>query len=571
VSPDMRYLALACDYDGTLASEGTVAPATVAALERLRQTGRKLVLVTGRDLPDLLQVFPGVEIFDQVVAENGALLYRPDTREEKVLGEPPPEKFVQYLRDRHVTPLSVGQSIVATCEPNQNVVLEAIKELGVELHVIFNKGSVMVLPSGVNKATGLAAALAELKLSAHNVVGVGDGENDHALLNLCECSVAVANAVPLLRERADFTVSHENGAGVTELIDCMVASDLKEFEDRLARHEIAIGKTKTGEEVRLRPYGLNVMIAGTSGGGKSKLATAILEKLSASRYQFCVIDPEGDFTGFISAAVIGEAKRPPDPHEIVNVLRDPQANVVVNMLGVRIEDRPSFFEHLWPQLQGMRAQRGRPHWLVIDECHHVLPRSRERTALMMPQDLRGILAITVHPGHVSEALLSSIDTFVVVGESPAETVSAIAEILARRPGSVPSKLEPEEALLWKRSDSSPCLFQAIAASADWRRHQRKYAVGELGEDRSFYFRGPEGKLNLRAQNLNMFLQIGRGLDDETWMYHLRNGDYSRWFREKIKDEELAGEAEDVQLNGFSISQARDRIEAAIRRRYTAPE
>ena len=48
--------------------------------------------------------------------------------------------------------------------------------------MIFNKGAVMILPSGVNKATGLAAALEELGLSPHNVVGVGDAENDHAFL-----------------------------------------------------------------------------------------------------------------------------------------------------------------------------------------------------------------------------------------------------------------------------------------------------------------------------------------------------------------------------------------------------
>src|ERR1700746_3347142 len=113
----MRYHALACDYDGTLASDGIVHPHTLEALERLRKSGRKLILVTGRELGDLLQVFPGAEIFDRIVAENGALIYRPETREEKVLGEPPPEKFIEYLREKNVTPLSVGHSIVATWEP----------------------------------------------------------------------------------------------------------------------------------------------------------------------------------------------------------------------------------------------------------------------------------------------------------------------------------------------------------------------------------------------------------------------------------------------------------------------
>jgi HAD superfamily hydrolase (TIGR01484 family) len=568
----MRYHALACDYDGTLASQGTVHPNTLEALERLRKSGRKLILVTGRDLGDLLQVLPGVELFDRIVAENGALLYRPETREEKVLGEPPPEKFVKYLREKNVTPLSVGRSIVATWEPNQNAVLEAIKALGLEWHVIFNKGAVMVLPSGINKATGLSAALAELKLSPHNAAAVGDAENDHAFLNMCECSAAVANAIPLLRERADFAPSQRNGAGVVELIDGMIASDLKEIETRLTRHEIAIGNTKDGEEVRLRPYGVNVMIAGTSGGGKSKLATAILEKLGTCGYQFCIVDPEADFAGFKGAATIGEAKRPPDPHEAIDLLRDPRANVVMNLLGVRIEDRPLFFEELWPRLERLRTQTGRPHWIALDECHHVLPRSWHKTERLLTEDVCGLLAITVHPQHVSARLASAIDTFIVVGESPGETVNAIAAILGRERPSAPSKLEPGEALLWRKEDSSgPFVFRTLQASADWRRHQRKYSVGELGEDRSFYFRGPENKLNLRAQNLALFLQIGQGLDDDTWMFHLRKGDYSRWFREKIKDEELARVAEGLEReNGIPAAQARSRVEEAIRKRYSAP-
>ena len=86
----MRYLALATDYDGTLAHHGRVDEPTLKALERLRESGRKLILVTGRVLPELLGVFPRIDLFDYVVAENGALIYRPETREEKAIGERPP-------------------------------------------------------------------------------------------------------------------------------------------------------------------------------------------------------------------------------------------------------------------------------------------------------------------------------------------------------------------------------------------------------------------------------------------------------------------------------------------------
>ena len=146
----MRYLALAIDYDGTLAHHGHVDEPTLAALGKLRESGRKLILVTGRELGDLLRVFPRIDLFDRIVAENGALLYRPEIREEKPLAESPPEAFVAELRRRGVSPISVGRSIVATWEPHQNTVLDVIHKLGLEWHVIFNKGAVMVLPSGMN-------------------------------------------------------------------------------------------------------------------------------------------------------------------------------------------------------------------------------------------------------------------------------------------------------------------------------------------------------------------------------------------------------------------------------------
>jgi len=222
----MRYLALAVDYDGTLATRGRVDAPTAAALERVRASGRRLLLVTGRELTDLARVCDRLDLFDRVVAENGALLYDPATREERPLADPPPDELVARLRDLGGAPLAVGRAIVATREPHQTAVLELIRELGLELHVVFNKGAVMVLPSGVNKATGLAAALADLGLSAHNVVGVGDAENDHSFLEMCGYSVAVANALPAIKERVNWVTRGDHGAGVAELIDELVSSDL---------------------------------------------------------------------------------------------------------------------------------------------------------------------------------------------------------------------------------------------------------------------------------------------------------------------------------------------------------
>lgn len=222
----MHYHVLASDYDGTLAHHGHVDQTTVAALERLLETSRKLVLVTGRELEELLGIFPEIHLFAWVVAENGALLYQPGTKQRKLLGPAPSEKFVQMLRERGVAPLSVGHVIVATWEPHETVVLQTIRDLGLEMQVTFNKGAVMILPAGLTKATGLVMALRELGMTPQEAVGVGDAENDHAFLSICARSVAVANALQSLKDRADWTTQGDHGAGVAEVIDHLIRNDL---------------------------------------------------------------------------------------------------------------------------------------------------------------------------------------------------------------------------------------------------------------------------------------------------------------------------------------------------------
>jgi hydroxymethylpyrimidine pyrophosphatase-like HAD family hydrolase len=221
----MKYRALACDYDGTLAHDGVVTASTAAAIDRFRASGRHLFMVTGRELPDLKRVCPILDRFEWVVAENGALLHRPADDNTRLLCEPASAALVEKLR-RSKIPLSVGEAIIATVEPHEVIVIEAIKELGLELQIILNKGAVMVLPTGVNKATGLTALTKAAGISCEEVVGVGDAENDHAFLEVCGIGVAVANALPMLKERADLITKGARGDGVAELIDMILADDL---------------------------------------------------------------------------------------------------------------------------------------------------------------------------------------------------------------------------------------------------------------------------------------------------------------------------------------------------------
>ncbi|QIG50402.1 HAD hydrolase family protein [Nordella sp. HKS 07] len=564
----MYLISVATDYDGTLAHNGRVDPPTIAAFERLKASGRKLLMVTGRELPHLKRVFARLDLFDGVVAENGSLLYFPEREEERLVAAKPPAELVAALRNRGVHPLSVGGGIIATWEPNETTVLECIRELGLEWQIIFNKGAVMVLPPGVNKATGLAAALNVLEISPLNVLGIGDAENDHAFLTASGCSAAVSNAIDSVKEVVDVVTSGDHGAGVIEIIDALL-SDEQVFTSLAAkRHKISLGKD---EAAVLQPEHGAVLIAGASGIGKSTLATAIIEKLIGRGFEICVFDPEGDYDDLEKAIVLGDAQRAPVIDEVLDILRKPvDMALVVNMLGLPLEERPKFFAELLSRIQQMRSKIARPHWLVVDEAHHMLPAESEVSDVSLPDPLSAVIYVTVHPEAMRPKALAAVQIVIGVGPKANQVVLSFCAATGTATPTLPSSGKDEEVLFWDRTSGEPPRWIGVdRPQQEHQRHTRKYAQGDLGEDNSFYFRGPRGKLNLRAQNLMIFLQIADGVDDKTWLHHLHRGDYSRWFRESIKDEKLADEVEKVQDDADPVTTRKD-VRAIVERRYTAP-
>jgi HAD superfamily hydrolase (TIGR01484 family) len=569
---EMRYLVLASDYDGTLAHDGVVDEATIQAVERLKHSGRRFVLVTGRELDDLQSVFPRLDVCERVVAENGAVLYNPATREKRVLAQRPPDTFLDELRRRGVTNLSVGDVIVATWHPHEQQAIEAIRESGLELQIIFNKDAVMILPSGVNKMTGLCAALEDLKLSRHNVAGAGDAENDHAFLESCECAVAVANAIPALKEKADLVSQGARGAGVSELIEKLIENDLVDIAPKLTRDCILAGKAGDGDRVSLPAYGRNILVCGQSGSGKSTAVTGLLERIMDKKYQVCLIDPEGDYENLPGCRTLGDEKRPPTLEHVKQVLDEPEAQVVINLVAVSAADRPQQFASLIGEIQHLRLQTGRPHWLVIDEAHHVLPSEWAPTLTEMAEELCNLMLITVHPEHVSPVALKKVNTVLVVGRAPKTLLEEFAEAGEMDVPQVDGRdLARGEALLWLLDEDRIRKLQMEPSRHEHYRHRRKYAEGQLEPERMFHFRGPGDKMDLRANNLTIFVQIAEGIDEETWSFHLKRGDYSKWLRDALKDTELAEEVEKVEQDeSLPERESRDRIKQAILEKYTAP-
>ena len=424
----MLYCALASDYDGTLATDGRVDAATMQALEQFKATGKKLILATGRELRDLRAVFEGVRLFNVVIAENGAVLYFPATQEERALAAPPPEEFVAALRAKGVDPLSVGRSVVATWTPNEGMVLDAIRELGLDWQLTFNKGAVMCLPPGINKASGLRAALEDLKLSPHNVVGIGDAENDQAFLSACGCSVAVANALQAVKDTADLKTTASRGAGVAELITGWLSDPAAIFSG-VRKHDIRLGEDiEEGITVSLPSDRGAVLIAGASGVGKTTLTHLLIERMAAGGYQFCIVDPEGDYDDLEHVIHLGDGSRTPSPEDVLSVLDAPRASVAVNLLGIDVPERPVYFSKLMGQISGLRAGTGRPHWLILDETHHLAPNTQDSEHTSLPDNLSSAVFITTRPRNLSRSALRSVGTIVGVGGEAAERPGRIQPV-----------------------------------------------------------------------------------------------------------------------------------------------
>jgi len=557
----MHFLALAVDYDGTLAENGSVPEEVRASLTALKNSGRKLLLVTGRELQALRHHFPYLNLFDMIVAENGALLYDPATDVEELIADPASTALVSRLRDKGVSPLSVGRSVIATWHPFEEAVITTIRELGLELQITFNKDAVMILPPGVNKGSGLAAALRRLGICELNVVAVGDAENDHSFLSICGCAAAVSNAIDAIKASADIRLVHDHGRGVCELVDMLLDKDAALVP--VERIGLLLGQTSETRKVWLAPESV-LLVIGNSGAGKSSYVTWLTERMVQAHQGFCIIDPEGDYLTLEDAVTVGGLTVPPTTEESVHHLLQAQLNVVVSALALDPAGRVQLFGELLPFIQDLRSASGRPYWLVVDEAHYMLP----HCALWPPGFLGNIGAVIVALDfdQVCPSLLDGINVLVTLGSTARELVEQFASRLRRRCPDFPERLSgPEYACLWNlQNDNQVLLLDQVKPAQKHHRHSGKYVAGDVGAWHAFRF----PSLGQSASNLTEFLKASTRLDEPALGSHLQAGDFSNWFREVIRDDVLANKTRVIETDSrLAPSVALQQITRVVQSRY----
>jgi hypothetical protein len=511
-----------------------------------------------------------VDAFDRVVAENGAVLYHPRTRRLEDLAAPPPPVFVAALVEAGV-PCWTGRVIVATVVPYEAAVLATIRRLGLELQIIFNREAVMVLPAGVSKASGLARALRDLGISRYNTVGIGDAENDHAFLEWTGYAVAVANAVPALAAAADLVTAGAHGAGVQELVLGPLMDDMGGLPPRLRERAVPLGAAAEGAPVTYSVFGPNLLITGASGSGKSTLAGLFVERLVREEAVICLLDPEGDYRPLGGEEGVVVLTSEPGMEEdraaeVERLLRHRSTSVVIDLSALTREEKVRATARFLHAVHRLRAETGAPHWVMIDEAHLLFPPGGSRSEAMFDFEWSGVCLVTNEPGEVAPEVVG------VVGHVFSTSVETVTQTLPLlRPADVPGgPLEAGEALSIALREGRPdtvVRFRGARRSTSHQRHVKKYATGKLPPERAFHFRGARGALDLVAHNLETFTMLAKGVDEETWLHHLRSGDVSRWLRDHIRDTELAAEVQHLEDSTDAVESRRAAL-AAIARRYT---
>jgi hydroxymethylpyrimidine pyrophosphatase-like HAD family hydrolase len=366
----MRLKALALDYDGTIADDGSVGPAVRGAIAYARERGLTILIVTGRILGDLRRVAGDLGFVDAIVAENGAVVAFPASGRSSVLHSPPRSEFLEALRARGVH-IATGEVVIEAEASAAPTVLEVIRHFEEPLSLLFNRSRMMILPQAISKATGCLAVLDALRLSPHNVLAIGDAENDHELLRTAEVGVAVEWGSPTLKAVADEILPGESPAAVAQYIDALtlLSSEGRALHVRRPRRHVILGKTTGGEDIPLAVTGRNVVVSGDPRSGKSWVVGLLCEQLILYGYSVCVIDPEGDYSGLEAlprVSVVGGDDPPPKPHELLRLLRHPDRSIILDLSQLPHGEKRDYLQEVLPQIAMVRQRTGLPHRLLVD-------------------------------------------------------------------------------------------------------------------------------------------------------------------------------------------------------------
>ncbi len=577
---DVKLSTIALDYDGTVARNDILDPEVRQAIAEARAQGIVVVLVTGRILEDLRRVAGDLHFADAVVAENGAVIEFPDSGYSRVLGPPLPAALLTELQQEGVH-FGAGQAIIDASSDIAPRLLTILQRLELPLVLAFNRGRVMVLPQAISKGTGLRAALAILRLSPHNTVGVGDAENDHELLQSCEVGVAVAWGSEVLKAAADYVLPGDAPAAVAAYIQTLVKSGLIPEPHKTRRH-LLLGHTDEGCPLTIAIRGRNVLVAGDTKTGKSWVTGSMCEQMILFGYSLCVLDPEGDYTSLEAlpgVVVFGGADPLPRPRDLVRVLRHADVSLVIDLSRTPYQEKLEYLRSVLPALATLRRHTGLPHRIIVDEAHYFL--EDPHVPALLDLDVTGYALVTYRASKLRRDLLATCQAIIVTRESDPQEVRAL-RALCQSCQDAPSERAWEQLfgnLVIGEAVVLPITEEALGRVRRIRlaprltphvRHFTKYIDLPVPEGRAFVFWRDGVPTGRRAQTLREFVSVVEQSPIAVLDGHLRRHDFSRWIADALGDYPLGQtlrQLEDRYVAADNVPGVQSGILQAIRARY----
>ncbi len=569
------YRVLAFDFDGTLTDDPPPRPAVLAALAEVRRSGMRLVLVTGRIVAELAAVFPDFEDHvDAVVAENGAVLSR---RGRTVhLARPIDPRLLDALDAAGVANRR-GEVIAAASATDYDVICREVRRLGLTVTIALNRNELMLVPAGVTKTTGLRVALSALDLSIHDTVAVGDADNDVDLLEAAELGVAVATAVPALRERADLVLTGGAGDGIVELCASGLLAD--RAAHRTMRRRLVLGPDASGAPVELPAAPIDIIVAGSSGSGKSYVAGLLAEQLILHGYSVLVIDPEGDHAGMDSlpgVVVVGGDRYLPSAPSLVLLFTAGHGSVVVDLSHLDRADQDAYLATLPAEIETHRRLTGQPHWLVLDEAHRTAGGQGVSKSEYAPT-LKGHCLVTWQVGWLTRPQLMATDVMIAATspEPPEDLAAMLAAVGAGQVASAAVLLtRPLGQVVVARRDRPGELVVATPTERATlhTRHEHKYELHGLDDAHAFHVRdGQDRPTGVLVRSLDELREVIASCPPDVLIHHCRGGDWSRWVGGVFHDHVLAAalsaaERRLVEGGPVAVDPVRQDVIAALRAR-----
>ncbi len=583
-----HLLVLALDLEGTLAQDGQISLENWDALRQAKMAGLTLILTTGSRLARFIDTGPYDELFEAIVAENGAVVYFPrrDSR-ELPFGRLSPQLSdkVQALN----IPLEQGEALIATRTPHDRALLNALRGAQGGAAVEYNREAVMLLPSGATKGTGLQYALQELGFSARNVVACGEAENDRSLFETAELAVAMPHALAEIQKLADVALPPTQANPIQNLVTDLLAGRLPPQRSRPHRR-LRLGYDADRVPVHLDAFELlskNLGVFGASGSGKSWLAGLLAEELLKHKYQVCIVDPEGDYralgTGPHSLLLGGPNTPLPAVPDVVNFFESSRLSLVLDLSAYSRTERTVYVLELLRALRGLRARRGRPHWFLIDEVQSFCPpESNQLTELLLEAMQRGGFGlVSYRPSQTASSLLQALDHWLVTRLRLPEELQALQPFFSLRDegSAMLARLSTlpqgqaylclQEQTLFKPSQQRITRFHVGDRKVTHVRHRHKYLRAPLPETKRFYFKDSSGRyLGQAAASLWEFREALNALPVDSLSHHLSRGDFERWISNVLHDDELARRVRKIDSRDLQGEILREALLKVVAERYT---